>query len=114
MAGGRRSGRGAGAGGRPAPGRRGQEVGAMVGLSASLSGPLELDDIGKQFLTAVRYSLPDDVTVALIVHDDVLEAYRVVGANDPHASDFAGESYSAASLPAPIRSRVIDHRRPLV
>src|SRR5439155_16625722 len=102
------------AGARSSEERREQELGAIFGLSASLSGPLELDDIGKQFLTAVRYSLPDDVTVALIVHDDVLEAYRVVGANGPHASAFAGESYSAASLPAPIRSRVIDHRRPLV
>ena len=91
-----------------------QELGSIFGLSASLAGPLELDDIGKRFLEAVRYSVRSDVTVALIVHDDVLEAFRVVGADGPHASDFADQVYSAASLPSPIRTRVIDHRRSLV
>ncbi|OLD53094.1 MAG: hypothetical protein AUI58_00690 [Chloroflexi bacterium 13_1_40CM_2_70_6] len=102
------------AGAKSAEEQREQELGSIFGLSASLAGPLELDDIGKRFLEAVRYSVRSDVTVALIVHDDVLEAFRVVGADGPHASDFADQVYSAASLPAPIRTRVIDHRRSLV
>ena len=102
------------AGAKSAEEQREQELGSIFGLSASLAGPLELDDIGKRFLEAVRHSVRSDVTVALIVHDDVLEAFRVVGATGPHASDFADQVYSAASLPSPIRTRVIDHRRSLV
>ena len=85
------------AGAKSAEEQREQELGSIFGLSASLAGPLELDDIGKRFLEAVRHSVRSDVTVALIVHDDVLEAFRVVGATGPHASDFADQVYSAAS-----------------
>src|SRR2546428_13060086 len=101
------------AGAKSAEEQREQELGSIFGLSASLAGPLELDDIGKRFLEAVRHSVRSDVTVALIVHDDVLEAFRVVGADGPHPPDFPDQVYSAASPPAPIPTPVLDHPPPL-
>ena len=90
------------------------ELGSIFGLSSALAGPLDLEQIGSFFVAAVRGSLPLDMTIVLIVYDDVLEAFRTVAADGPRAKDLKGRSYSAVTLPAIVRVRVIDHRQSLV
>ena len=90
------------------------ELGSIFGLSSALAGPLDLEQIGAFFVAAVRGSLPLDMTIALIVYDDVLEAFRTVAADGPRAQDLKDRSYSAVALPAIVRVRVIDHRQSLV
>jgi signal transduction histidine kinase len=90
------------------------ELGSIFGLSSALAGPLDLEQIGAFFVTAVRGSLPVGMTIALIVYDDVLEAFRTVAADGPLAGDLKDRSYSAVALPAIVRVRVIDHRQSLV
>jgi signal transduction histidine kinase len=91
-----------------------QELGSIFGLSSALAGPLDLEQIGAFFVTAVRGVLPSDTTIALIVYDDVLEAFRTVAADGPLAPDLVDRSYSAVALPSIVRVRVIDHRQSLV
>ena len=95
-------------------GQKDQELGAIFGLSSALAGPLDLEQIGLFFVAAVRGAIPLDTTIALIVYDDVLEAFRTVAADGPLASDLKDRSYSAVALPSIIRVRVIDHRQSLV
>jgi len=90
------------------------ELGSIFGLSSALAGPLDLEQIGAFFVAAVRGSLPFDMTIALIVYDDVLEAFRTVAADGPRAQDLKDRTYSAVALPAIVRVRVIDHRQSLV
>ena len=91
-----------------------QELGSIFGLSSALAGPLDLEQIGAFFVAAVRGALPLDMTIALIVYDDVLEAFRTVAADGPLAHDLKDRSYSAVALPSIVRVRVIDHRHSLV
>jgi signal transduction histidine kinase len=91
-----------------------QELGSIFGLSSALAGPLDLGQIGDFFMAAVRGALPLDTTIALIVYDDVLEAFRTVAADGPRAQDLRDRSYSAVALPSIVRIRVIDHRQALV
>lgn len=90
------------------------ELGSIFGLSSALAGPLDLEQIGMFFVGAVRGALPVDTTIALIVYDDVLEAFRAVAADGPRALDLKERSYSAVALPSIVRTRVIDHRQSLV
>src|SRR6267378_1734750 len=91
-----------------------QELGAIFGLSSALAGPLDLEQIGGYFVAAVRGALPLDVTIALIVYDDVLEAFRTIAADGPRAEALKDRSYSSVALPSIVRVRVIDHRQSLV
>ncbi len=91
-----------------------QELGAIFGLSSALAGPLDLEQIGVFFVTAVRGAVPLDTTIALIVYDDVLEAFRTIAADGPRAQALRDRSYSAVALPSIVRIRVIDHRQSLV
>jgi signal transduction histidine kinase len=91
-----------------------QELGSIFGLSAILAGPLDLEQIGAYFVAAVRTALAEEMTLALIVYDDVLEAFRTVAADGPHAEALRGQSYSAVALPSIVRIRVIDHRQSLI
>jgi len=91
-----------------------QELGSIFGVSSALAGPLDLEQIGAFFVAAVRGALPLDMTIALIVYDDVLEAFRTVAADGPLAHDLKDRSYSAVALPSIVRVRVIDHRQSLV
>jgi len=91
-----------------------QELGAIFGLSSALAGPLSLEQIGAFFVTAVRAAVTPDTTIALIVYDDVLEAFRTVAADGPRADELRDRSYSAVALPSIVRIRVIDHRQSLV
>jgi signal transduction histidine kinase len=89
------------------------ELGSIFGLSTALAGPLDLEQIGAYFVSAVRSALAEDVTIALIVYDDVLEAFRTVARDGPR-SDALHQQYSAVALPSVVRTRVIDHRQSLV
>jgi signal transduction histidine kinase len=91
-----------------------QELSAIFGLSSALAGPLDLEQIGAFFVAAVRGALAPDTTIALIVYDDVLEAFRTVAADGPRAHELKDRSYSAVALPSVVRVRVIDHRQSLV
>ena len=91
-----------------------QELGSIFGLSAAVAGPLDLEQIGGYFVAAIRGALPTDMTLALIVYDDVLEAFRTVAADGPRAATLQGKSYSTVALPAVVRTRVIDHRQSLL
>ena len=91
-----------------------QELGAIFGLSAALAGPQSIEQIGAYFVAAIRGALPGDMTIALIIYDDVLEAFRTVAADGPRATAFREQSYSAVALPSIVRVRVIDHRHSLV
>jgi signal transduction histidine kinase len=102
------------AGARSAEEQKEQELGSIFGLSAALAGPLELEEIGQHFLAAVRTALDPSVTAVLIAYDDVLEAFRTVGAEGPQANRLRGQTYSTAGLATAIRTRVIDHRRPFL
>jgi signal transduction histidine kinase len=102
------------AGARTAERQKDDELGAIFGLSAAIAGPLDLEQIGAYFVTAVRNAVPADVTIALIVYDDVLEAFRTVASHGPNAGTLGSATYSTATLPALIRTRVIDHHNPLV
>ena len=102
------------AGARSAEEQKQQELGSIFGLSAALAGPLDLEEISRQFLTAVRNALDTSVTVVLIVYDDVIEAFRTVAAEGPEVERLRGQTYSAAGLAAAIRTRVIDHRQPFL
>jgi len=102
------------AGARSAEEQKQQELGSIFGLSAALAGPLDLEEISRQFLAAVRNALDTSVTVVLIVYDDVIEAFRTVAAEGPEVERLRGQTYSAAGLAAAIRTRVIDHRQPFL
>jgi signal transduction histidine kinase len=102
------------AGAKTSEEQKDQELGSIFGLSSALAGPLDLEQIGAFFVSAVRGSLTPDMTIALIVYDDVLEAFRTVAADGPLAGDLKDRSYSAVALPAIVRIRVIDHRQSLV
>jgi signal transduction histidine kinase len=91
-----------------------QELGSIFGLSSAIAGPLDLERIGAYFVSAVRGAVPLDMTLALIVYDDVLEAFRTIAADGPRAEALKGRSYSAVALPSIVRVRVIDHRQSLV
>jgi signal transduction histidine kinase len=91
-----------------------QELGAIFGLSSALAGPLNLEQIGAFFVAAVRAAVAPNTTIALIVYDDVLEAFRAVAADGPRADELRDRSYSAVALPSIVRIRVIDHRQSLV
>jgi signal transduction histidine kinase len=95
-------------------GQKNQELGSIFGLSSALAGPLDLEQIGAFFVAAVRGAVPPDMTIALIVYDDILEAFRTVAADGPRAQELKDRSYSAVALPSIIRVRVIDHRQSLV
>ena len=91
-----------------------QELGSIFGLSAAIAGPLDLDQIGTYFVAAIRGALPADMTLALIVYDDVLEAFRTVAADGPRSAALREKSFSTVALPAVVRTRVIDHRQSLL
>src|SRR5207253_654579 len=66
------------------------------------------------FVAAIRGALPADMTLALIVYDDVLEAFRTVATDGPRSAALREKSYSSVALPAVVRTRVIDHRQSLL
>jgi signal transduction histidine kinase len=93
---------------------RDAEIGSIFALSQALSGSLDLKEISQEYLRSARRGLDPSVTLSLLVHDDVAEAFRVVAEDGPHTGALLAPVYSAAELPAAIRTRVLDHRQSLV
>src|SRR6266850_757213 len=90
------------------------EIASIFALGQALSGSLELDDIAERFVATARGSLDPSVTAALYISDDAVEGFRLVREGGPHIERLGAPSYSATTLPAPIRTRVVDHQGSLV
>lgn len=93
---------------------RDAEIGSIFALSQALSGSLDLAEISSQYLRSARRGLDERVTLGLLVHDDIAEAFRLVAEEGPRSGQLLAKVYSASSLPAAMRSRVFDHRQSLV
>jgi signal transduction histidine kinase len=93
---------------------RDAEIGSIFALSQALSGSLDLAEISREYLRSARRGLDPSATLGLLVHDDVAEAFRLVAEEGPHTGTLLAPVYSASELPAAIRTRVFDHRQPLV
>ena len=93
---------------------RESEIGSIFALSQTLSGSLDLDEITREYLRSARRGLDEGVTLGLLVHDDVAEAFRLVAEEGPHPGALLEKVYSVSALPAAIRTRVFDHRQSLV
>ncbi len=90
------------------------EIGSIFALSQALSGSLDLGEISGQYLRSARRGLDPSVTLGLLVHDDVAEAFRLVAEEGPRSGQLLAKLYSASALPAALRTRVFDHRQSLV
>ena len=93
---------------------RDAEIGSIFALSQALSGSLDLAEISGQYLRSARRGLDPSVTLGLLVHDDVAEAFRLVAEEGPRGGQLLAQVYSASALPAALRTRVFDHRQSLV
>ena len=93
---------------------RDAEIGSIFALSQALSGSLDLAEISSQYLRSARRGLDDRVTLGLLVHDDVAEAFRLAAEEGPRSGELLAKIYSASSLPTAMRARVFDHRQSLV
>ncbi len=93
---------------------RDAEIGSIFALSQTLSGSLDLGEISSEYLRSARRGLDASVTLGLLVHDDVAEAFRLVAEEGPRTGTLLDKVYSASALPAAMRTRVFDHRQPLV
>src|SRR5688572_1068116 len=93
---------------------RDAESGSIFALSQTLSGSLDLGEISREYLRSASRGLDASVTLDLLVHDDVAEAFRLIAEEGPRTGAVLDNVYSVSALPAAMRSRVIDHRQPLV
>jgi len=90
------------------------EIASIFALGQALSGTLELDAIAERFLATAQRHLDPSVTAALYIHEDAAEGFRLVQERGPHGGRLGAPRYSATTLPAPIRTRVVDHQQSLV
>lgn len=90
------------------------DLASIFALGQALSGSLDLDEIAERFLATALEALDHDVTAGLYVNDEAVEGYRLVRDRGPAAGRLWEARYSAAALPAPMRTRVVDHRQALV
>jgi signal transduction histidine kinase len=88
------------------------EIASIFALGQALSGSLELDTIADRFLAAALASLGPTVTGALYVQED--DGYRLVSERGPNVGKHWPPRYTTNSLPAPLRTRVVDHQSTLV
>ncbi len=93
---------------------RDAEIGSIFALSQALSGSLDLAEISTQYLKSARRGLDERVTLGLLVHDDIAEAFRLAAEEGPRSGELLAKVYSASSLPTAMRARVFDHRQSLV
>jgi len=94
--------------------QRQSEIASIFALGQALSGSLELDTIAERFLETAQVRLAPSVTAALYIHDDAVDGFRLVGERGPQSGRLGAPRYNATTLPAPIRTRVVDHRQSLV
>ncbi len=88
------------------------EISSIFGLGRALSGSLELEAIADRFLATAKGSLDPSVTASLYTQGG--GGFRLVLERGPHAGRLWPSRYSAADVPGPIRTRVIDHQQALV
>ena len=88
------------------------EIASIFALGSALSGSLELDEIADRFLAASLTSLGPTVTGALYVQEE--DGFRLARERGPNAGKHWPPRYTAATLPAPLRTRVVDHKSTLV
>lgn len=93
--------------------QRQSEIGSIFALGQALSGSLALDAIAQRFLETASGSLGPSVTSSLYAQDDRSGSFRLVLERGPHLGLW-GPRYSISDVPAPIRTRVVDHQQPLV
>jgi signal transduction histidine kinase len=99
---------------RDAGEQRQAEIASIFALGQALSGSLELQSIADRFLETAHGSLDPSVTTSLYVQDDAAGAFTRIGERGPDAGKLGGARYSASALPAPVRTRVVDHLQSLV
>jgi signal transduction histidine kinase len=92
--------------------QRQDEIASIFALGQALSGSLELDTIAERFLTGALTSLGPTVTGALYVQED--DGYRLASERGPNAGKHWPPRYTTTTLPAPLRTRVVDHQSTLV
>jgi signal transduction histidine kinase len=88
------------------------EIASIFALGQALSGSLELDTIAERFLTAALTSLGPTVTGALYVQEE--DGYRLASERGPNTGKHWPLRYTTTTLPAPLRTRVVDHQSTLV
>ena len=88
------------------------EIASIFALGQALSGSLEIDTIAERFLTGALTSLGPTVTGALYVQED--DGYRLASERGPDAGKHWPARYTTSTLPAPLRTRVVDHQGTLV
>jgi len=90
------------------------EIASIFALGQALSGTLELGTIADKYLETAQGSLDPSVTCALYVQDDASGAFTRLRERGPHEGRLGHPKYTASALPAPVRTRVVDHQGALV
>ena len=90
------------------------EIATIFALGQALSGSLELDVIAERFLQTAQSSLDPSVTTAIYIQDDSAGGFTRLMERGPEADRLGGLRYSASTLPAPVRTRVVDHQQSLM
>jgi len=88
------------------------EIASIFALGQALSGSLELESIAERFLAAALSSLGPTVTGGLYLQEE--DGFRLIGERGPNAGKHWSLRYTHGALPAPIRTRVVDHQGTLV
>ena len=95
--------------------QRHDEVASIFALGQALSGSLELDAIADRFIDVAVGSLGDGMKTYVYVQDQAdAGTFWLAGARAPSGDHAWPRRTSAVDLPGPIRTRVVDHRQPLV
>jgi signal transduction histidine kinase len=94
--------------------QRDGEIASIFALGQALSGSLELEAIAGRYLESARGALDPSVTAALYIQDDAAGAFVRLLERGPAAGKLGHAKYTASDLPAPVRTRVLDHQSALV
>ena len=90
------------------------EIASIFALGQALTGSLELDAIADRYLQTAQESLGPSVTGTLYVQDDGAGGFTRLREKGTAAGRLGQPHYTATTLPAPVRTRVVDHRGALV
>src|SRR4051812_23295057 len=86
------------------------DIASIFALGQALSGSLELDAIADRYLQTAQGSLDPSVTCALYVQDDAAGGFVRLQERGSGTGKLGHARYTASSLPAPVRTRVVDHQ----
>ena len=90
------------------------EIASIFALGQALTGSLELDAIADRYLQTAQESLGPSATGALYIQDDGAGGFTRLREHGTGAGRLGQPRYTATTLPAPVRTRVVDHRGALV